>query len=126
VSKQTYHPQRGDIIHVNFAPSAGREFTGPHYALVISTAAFAKATGLCIALPATSKFHGDQRLAGTGLMVQLPSISGLSKEGWLYTHMIKTLDYRERGASFIAKVDDDFLLELMDRTRTFIDPDTPG
>jgi len=124
VSKHAYHPQRGDIIHVNFAPSAGREFTGPHYALVISSLAFAKATGMCIAVPATSKFHPDQRLQNTGLMMQLPPLAELPREGWIYTHQIKTIDYRERSASFVAKVDDDFLIDVMERVRAFIDPDS--
>jgi mRNA-degrading endonuclease toxin of MazEF toxin-antitoxin module len=54
VSKHAYHPARGDVIHVNFAPSAGHEFTGPHYGLVISSRAFSRNTGLCIVLPLTN------------------------------------------------------------------------
>jgi mRNA interferase ChpB len=126
LSKRAYHPQRGDLIHINFAPSAGREFTGPHYGLVISTAAFSRSTGLCIVLPTTSQYHPDQRLLGTNLMVRLPDLPELNKEGWVYTHQIKTIDYRERGASFVARVDDDFLIDVMDRTRAFIDPDSPA
>jgi hypothetical protein len=35
------------------------------------------------------------------------------------------LDYRDRGVSFVAKLgDDDFLIDLMDRVRAFIDPDS--
>ena len=104
MSKQTYHPARGDIIHVNFAPVLREpEFTGPHFALVISSLAFSKATGLCIALPLTTKYHHDQKLHNTNLMVQVPAIAGLSGQGWVYTHQIKTIDYRERGANFNPK-----------------------
>ncbi len=124
MSKQTYHPDRGDVIHVNFSPSAGREFTGPHYAVVISTARFARATGFCIVLPTTTKYHHDQRLLTTQLMVKLPPIPELPNAGWVYTYQIKTIDYRERGASRVARVDDDFLIDVMDRARTFIDPDS--
>jgi len=36
-----------------------------------------------------------------------------------------SLDYRERGLSFVAKLDDDdFLIDVMERARAFIDPDT--
>jgi len=126
LSKITYHPHRGDILHVNFAPSSGREFTGPHYGLVISTRAFSRGTGLCIVLPATSQYHADQRLLNAPLMAKLPELPELGKDGWVYVHQIKTIDYRERGASFVAKVDDDFLLDVMDRTRGFIDPNLPG
>jgi mRNA-degrading endonuclease toxin of MazEF toxin-antitoxin module len=127
VSKQTYHPARGDVIHVNFAPSSGGEFTGPHYGLVISSLAFSKATGLCIVLPLTTKYHHDKRLLDTQLMVKLPPIAGLKQEGWVYTHQIKTLDYRERGATCQGRISDDdldFLIDVMERVRALIDPDS--
>ena len=127
MSKQTYHPARGDIIHVNFAPSSGVEFTGPHYGLVISSLAFSKATGLCITLPLTTKYHHEKKLHDTPLMVQLPNVGGLNQPGWVYTHQIKTIDYRERGATYAGKINDDdldFLIDVMERVRALIDPDS--
>lgn len=127
MSKQTYHPSRGDVIHVNFAPSAGHEFTGPHYALVISSLAFSKATSLCIVLPLTTKYHHEMKLRNTQLMVQMPKVAGLQSEGWVYTHQIKTIDYRERGATCRGRIEDDdleFLIDIMERVRAFIDPDS--
>ena len=126
MSKQTYHPERGDIIHLNLSPSAGHELTGPHFSLVISTSRFCKATGFVIVVPGTTKFHPEQRLAGQQLMVKLPTVQKLNEEGWLYPHQVKSLDYRDRGVSFVAKLDDDdFLIDIMDRVRAFIDPDSP-
>lgn len=125
MSKQTYHPERGDIVHLNLAPSAGHELTAPHFALVLSTIRFSKATGFTIVLPATSKYHAEQRLAGQQLMVKLPPIAKFAAEGWLYPHQVKSLDYRNRNLSFVAKLnDDDFLIDVMDRVRAFIDPDS--
>ena len=124
MSKQTYHPDRGDIIHLNLAPSAGHELTRPHFALVISTVRFSKATGFAILVPGTTKYHADQRLASQQLMVKLPPIPRLSQEGWLYPHQVESLDYRDRAVSFVAKVDDDFLIDVMERVRAFIDPDS--
>lgn len=127
MSKQAYHPDRGDILHVNFSPAAGSEFALPHFGLVINTKAFSKATGLCIILPLTTKYHHDKRLLATQLMVKMPKLNGLDEEGWVYTHQIKTIDYRERGASFKTKIPDeelDFLIDVMDRVRAFIDPDS--
>ena len=125
MSKQTYHPDRGDIIHLNLAPSAGHELTGPHFALVISTARFSKATGFSIVIPGTTKYHAEQRLAGQQLMVKLPPVEKLSQQGWLYPHQMKSLDYRERNVAFVTKLDDDdFLIDIMDRVRAFIDPDS--
>ena len=125
MSKQTYHPERGDIVHVNLAPSAGHELTGPHFALVISSARFARATGFAILIPGTSKYHGEQRLAGQQLMVQLPPVPALRVAGWLYPHQVKSLDYRERDLRFVAALgDDDFLIDVMERVRAFVDPDS--
>lgn len=125
MSKQTYHPDRGDVVHLNLAPSAGHELTGPHFALVISTVRFSRATGFCILIPGTTKFHCEQQLAGQQLMVKLPPLPQLKKEGWLYPHQVKSLDYRDRGVTFVAKLDDDdFLIDIMDRVRALIDPDS--
>jgi len=125
LSRHAYHPERGDIVHLNLSPSAGNELAGPHYALVISTSRFAKATGFAIVVPATSKYHHEQRLAGQQLMIRLPDIPELSKEGWLYPHQVKSIDYRDRGLSYLAKLnDDDFLIDVMERVRSFIDPDS--
>jgi len=118
VSKRTYHPERGDIIHINFAPSAGREFTGPHYGLVISPGRFNRQTGLVICLPTTTKFHD------TNLQVELPEMPQLKQRGWVWIHQIKTLDYRERAATFVCKLKTDFVIEVMERTRLLIDPAT--
>jgi mRNA-degrading endonuclease toxin of MazEF toxin-antitoxin module len=125
LSKQTYHPARGDIIHLNLSPSAGHELTGPHFALVISTIRFAKATGFAIVVPGTSKYHHEQQLAGQQLMVQLPDLPRLQKKGWLYPHQVKSIDYRDRNTTFVANLDDDdYLISIMERVRAFIDPDT--
>ena len=127
MSKHTYHPGRGDIIHLNFSPSAGSEFADPHFGLVLSSKAFSKATGMCIVLPLTTKYHHDKRMLGTQLMVQMPKVEGLDQQGWVYTHQIRAIDYRERGATYRTKVPDenlDFLIDVMERVRAFIDPDT--
>lgn len=129
MSKHTYHPSRGDVLHVNFSPAAGHEFTLPHYGVVLSSGRFSRATGLCIVLPMTTKHHPDQRLLNTPLMVKMPPLPGLSREDWVYTHQIKTIDYRERGASRVATLADDhldFLIDLMERVRALIDPDSPA
>ncbi len=124
--REEYHPDRGDLIHMNFDPSAGHEMSGPHFAVVISTVRFSRATGLCIVVPGTSKYHPDQKFVGAQLMVAVPKIPALPKQdGWVYTHQVNSVDYRDRDAKFVAKIEDlDFLIEVMDRVRAFIDPDS--
>jgi len=124
LSKRTYFPDRGDVIHVNLSPSAGREFTGPHYAIVISTIAYARATSCCIVLPTTTKYHAELRFNESQLLLKMPPVQGLDREGFVHVYEIKTIDFRERGSQFVGKVDDDFLIEIMERARSFIDPDS--
>ncbi len=125
MSQRTYHPCRGDVVHLNLDPSAGHELTGPHFAVVLSTLAFAKATGFIIVVPGTTKFHPDPRLAGQNMMVKLPPLPAMKREGWLYPHQLKSLDYRQRDVAFVAHLDDDdFLIDLLDRVRAFLDPDS--
>jgi mRNA-degrading endonuclease toxin of MazEF toxin-antitoxin module len=124
--RDDYHPERGDLIHMNFDPAAGHEVSGLHFAVVISTIRFSTATGLCIVVPGTRKYHPEQKIIGAQLMVALPNIPALPKQqGWVYTHQVKSVDYRDRNARFVAKIEDlDFLIEVMDRVRAFIDPDS--
>jgi mRNA-degrading endonuclease toxin of MazEF toxin-antitoxin module len=116
VSKRTYHPERGDIVHLNFAPSAGREFTGPHYGLVISAGRFNRQTGLIICLPTTTRHHDNN------LQVELPAAPALRQQGWVWVHQVKTLDYRERGAVFVCKMPREFVSKVLERTRILLDP----
>ena len=60
-------------------------------------------------------------------MVKMPKLRGLDEEGWVYTHQIKTIDYRERNVSLKTQIDEDnldFLIDIMERSRTFINPDS--
>jgi len=92
---------------------------------VISTVHFSKATGFSIVVPGTTKYHPEQKLAGQQLMVKLPPISQLKQEGWLYPHQVKSLDYRHRDIAFVARLDnDDFLIDVMERVRALVDPDS--
>jgi hypothetical protein len=76
-------------------------------------------------VPATRKYHAEQRLASQQLMVKLPAVPNRIQEGWLYPHQVKSLDYRDRHVSFVSKLaDDDFLIDVMERVRAFIDPDS--
>ncbi|HGG9380888.1 TPA: type II toxin-antitoxin system PemK/MazF family toxin, partial [Neisseria meningitidis] len=44
-----YIPDKGDIFHLNFDPSSGKEIKGGRFALALSPKAFNRATGLVFA-----------------------------------------------------------------------------
>ena len=57
-SKRNYIPERGDVVWVDFDPTAGHEQSGHRPALVISPAFYNKASGLCVAVPITQQQKG--------------------------------------------------------------------
>ena len=51
MSKRAYHPDRGDLIELNFQPAAGREIDKRRPAIVLSPLAYNRKSGLCLAVP---------------------------------------------------------------------------
>lgn len=125
MSKRTYVPERGDVVHVNLGGTGGtREMDGPHFALVMSRAEFNRKTGLCVLLPATSKDHPELG----SLAVELPPLRGLQREGWVHVHHVRSIDFRERSASQAASLDlqgnalhRQFMDDLVDRLFAVMD-----
>jgi mRNA interferase MazF len=124
LSKKTYIPVRGDVVHLNLGNTGGsREFDGPHYALVISKAEFNKQTGLCVVLPTTSKNHPELG----ALAVKLPELKGLLKDGWVLLHQVRSVDFRERSTLFAAQLDagniehQRFIDDIVDRLFSIVD-----
>ncbi|UGA37595.1 type II toxin-antitoxin system PemK/MazF family toxin [Chromobacterium haemolyticum] len=93
---------QGDIIHLHFSPSAGREMNGAHYGLVISQRAVNKMGGGLVC-PITG---GAQEAARTqGLTVSLMG-AGLSTDGVVLVHQVRFCDFRARDAKLREKVPD--------------------
>jgi mRNA interferase MazF len=114
MSHRTEFPDSGDIIHINLAPSAGREMTGPHYALVLSTREYAKVTGTVLMCPITSHVRGwdfEVRLPRTVLP---PKKSVGVVESVVHADAVRQLDFRERGASIVGKAPVAVVAEVRD------------
>jgi mRNA interferase MazF len=114
VSFATYHPDRGDLVHLNFSPQQGREIAQPHYAVVLSPVSYNRKAGLAVVCPITSKFHNSPW--------QLALPAGLGVGGWVYCDQIKSLDYRERGFQKKDVAPEEFVNEVLDITLTLLDP----
>lgn len=91
----TYIPEKGDIIWLNFDPSAGREIMKRRPAFVISRRQFNAHTELAIVAPITSTVRGIQ------LEVQLPEMC--ETQGAILVHQLRSLDFNERQAELIEK-----------------------
>jgi mRNA interferase MazF/mRNA interferase ChpB len=89
-----YVPKQGDIVWLNFDPSAGREITKNRPAYVLSREEFNEHTGLAIVAPITSTIRG------INLEVKL---SGTKTEGAILVQQIRSLDYESRFVEFIEQ-----------------------
>jgi mRNA interferase MazF len=107
-------PDSGDIIHVNLAPSAGREMTGPHYALVLSSRQYAKVTGTVLVCPITSNVRGwDFEVPiPRGLLPAKKNVGNV--DSVIHSDAVRQLDYRERGGVVIAQAPVAIVAEVRD------------
>lgn len=100
----SYIPQRGDIVTLDFDPSAGQEIMKRRPAFVISRKLFNQHTGFAIVAPITSTIRGMK------LEVVLPD--HLSIQGSVLIHQLKSLDYKQRKVVFVERASDDVTNEV--------------
>ena len=89
-----YIPDKGDIVWLNFEPSAGKEITKRRPAFVISRKAFNEHTGFVIVAPITSTVRGIR------LEVEL---EGIETKGAVLIYQMKSLDFENREIKLIEK-----------------------
>ena len=99
--KESYTPEYGDIIWLNFTPQSGHEQAGKRPALVLSPLVYNKASGLCLCVPITSKIKGYP--------FEVPI--SLKKPSVILSDQLKSVDFRAREAEFLQKADDFALKE---------------
>lgn len=101
----------GDIVHLDFSPSAGHEMRGPHYALVISRRAFNQASGIVWVCPISQGEAAAQRAGG--FLVTLMG-AGTQTLGCVQVHLLRGVDTRARGARRVEKAPAPILAEVLD------------
>ncbi len=113
MARESYHPDRGDLVHVSFQPSAGREQTGPRYALVLSPKSYNRQAGLALCCPITSQVKGYP--------FEVP-VNGKVVRGVVLADHLKSIDYRERGMAFTEKASREVVDQVVMLTLELIDP----
>ena len=128
MSYRSYFPQRGDFVHVNASPSAGREMAGFHFALVMSPLNYNKKTGMAIVLIGTSKFkheshprYGNVKYIPGGMIE--PTNNNPTGEGILLCGMVRQIDWRERSVSFAGKAPKEFVEDALERLLSVMEED---
>ena len=102
-----YQPDRGDLIWLDFTPHSGTEQGGRRPALVLSAMDFNIATGLVFVCPVTNQGKGSS------FEVTLPRGTGVS--GYVLSDHLRSLDWITRNATFISKVTQEVMWEVVGR-----------
>lgn len=105
ISKE-YIPKRGDIVWLDFMPQSGKEITKRRPALTISSSIYNK-KGLAWFCPITSNMQSNSPFK---IMV----LNQSNIEGAIVTDQIRCLDWRERKASYISRLDDKTFQSVLD------------
>lgn len=94
--KNTYVPERGDYVWLNFTPQTGHEQRGIRPAIIISNREYNGKTGLALCCPITNKIKGYPfEVQVTSDLIQ----------GVILSDQIKNLDWQIRNAQKIGQAD---------------------
>ncbi len=111
-----YTPKKGDIVHLEFDPSAGTEMSGAHYALVLSAQDFNK-LGLALLCPISQGESSQAR--SHGFLVSLTG-TGTKTNGSVFCHQVRSLDWKARRAKKIEEVPHYIVEECIARIETIL------
>ena len=89
-------PSREDIIWLDFEPIKGKEIGKYRPALVLSSQAYNKQTGLLICCPISTSIRGG---------LTEVAINNLDKPSVVAASLVQTFAWRERKAKFITKAE---------------------
>jgi len=115
-------PDRGDLVHLNLSPSAGRELTGLHYCLVLSAKSYNHASGLAVCVAITSRIRGGpfEVLLPRGILP--PKARAGDVDSVILADALRQVDFRERSMEPVAKCPREILDEVTMRTLAVVDP----
>lgn len=108
----SYVPERGDIVWLQFDPQAGHEQAGHRPALVVSPRAYNGRVGLALFCPLTTQVKGYP------FEVPLPVRS--TAVGAILADQIKSLDWVARGARKFAQVDEVTMAEVLEKSGVLV------
>ena len=114
--RASYVPKRGDIIRLDFDPSAGHEQLGTRPALVLSPEAF-NAFGMVLACPIT---RGGSFARGQAWTVPLAG-AGLATEGVVLCNQVRMVDWKARRGQLVEVVPAELIADVLARVSTMIE-----
>ena len=106
-----YVPDRGDFVWLQFDPQSGHEQAGRRPALTLSPKEYNKKVGLAIFCPVTSQEKGYPFEIK---VVEVPI------QGVILADQVKSLDWRDRKATFICKAPGFIINDVLGLLNTLI------
>ena len=115
MSYRAYHPKRGDLVHLNFSPSAGHEMADRHYALVLSPATYSRKSGMAVVCAITSRVRGGpfEVSMPAGALPEKRGVGAASSV--VVADAVRQVDYREREMEFVGSAPRELVEEVLDK-----------
>lgn len=110
---QSWVPERGDVIWLEFDPQAGREQAGRRPAVVLSPASYNAPTSRALCVPVSSKAKGYP------FEIALPDECAV--QGVAFADQVKCLDWRARFARPAATLPEHIVDSILARTRALLE-----
>ncbi len=108
-----YIPDTGDVIWIDFDPQTGNEIQKRRPALVITSQIYnSTPMNLAFICPITSTKRNNP------LEVEIPE--GLEIEGVILADQTKSMDWRERGATFICELPEETVHRVLRRIEALL------
>ncbi|WP_125590172.1 type II toxin-antitoxin system PemK/MazF family toxin [Companilactobacillus jidongensis] len=102
-----YVPKLGQIIYINFSPSAGSEIVKRRPAVVLSNNILMETTEYVWVAPIS---HGSYNGVDYPLHIQLDERTKI--DGTVYIEQLKSFDYCARDWQFVEEIPEDLLEEI--------------
>lgn len=121
MSYRTYIPRRGDLVHMNFSPSAGRELADGHYALVVSQTSYNRKSGMAIVCGITSRIHGwpFEVLLPPGTLPEKKGIGPVPSV--ILADAVRQVDFRYREMELVGPAPRQIVEEVLDKLLAAMD-----
>lgn len=109
-------PDRGDILHLDLDPTAGKEQQGQRYVLILTVAEFNR-FGLALVAPIT---QGGQFARENGFTVSLQGTGG-KIQGVVLCNQVRMLDFKQRGGKMIESAAAEVIEDALARVSALLE-----
>lgn len=112
MSRQSYVPDRGDIVWLQFNPQAGHEQAGHRPALVLSPASYNRRSGLMLCCPMTSQKKGYP--------FEVVIAAETDRDSIVLADQVKSLDWKVRKAVKKGAASIEVIAETLSKLQTLL------